>query len=189
MNDNSNEKNSLKENNSSEKSNSSMKKNIKLVLGIVILIGVGIGFGLTLNLVKNKFGQSSGAIIEDGVISGYSAEEIQQIMQRKADESTFSFEINARPIFKNGKSEGNLRIYNPPYNKYVVDVEIKLDSDNTTIFKSGKIKPNQHIENAKLNKNLKKGEYEATATINAYDSDGETLIGVSAAKLIITIEN
>ena len=32
-------------------------------------------------------------------------------------------------------------------------------------------------------------EYEATATINAYDSDGETLIGVSAAKLIITVEN
>lgn len=110
-------------------------------------------------------------------------------MQRKADESTFSFEVNARPTFKDGKSEGNLRIYNPPYNNYVIDVEITLDSNDKTIFKSGKIKPNQHIENAKLSKNLKKGEYEATATINAYDSDGETLIGVSAAKLIITIEN
>ena len=74
-------------------------------------------------------------------------------------------------------------------NKYVIDVEIKLDSNDKTVFKSGKIKPNQHIENAKLSKNLKKGEYEATATINAYDSDGETLIGVSAAKLIINIEN
>ena len=61
--------------------------------------------------------------------------------------------------------------------------------NDKTVFKSGKIKPNQHIENAKLSKNLKKGEYEATATINAYDSDGETLIGVSAAKLIINIEN
>lgn len=173
----------------SNKNNSSMKKNIKLFLGVVILIGIGIGFGLTLNFAKDNFGQSSGAIIEDGVITGYTAEQIAEIMQRKADESTFSFEVNARPIFKDGKSEGNLRIYNPPYNKYVIDVEIKLDSDNKTIFKSGKIKPNQHIENAKLSKNLKKGEYEATATINAYDSDGETLIGVSAAKLIITVEN
>ncbi|WP_302652889.1 hypothetical protein [uncultured Clostridium sp.] len=166
-----------------------MKKNIKLFLGVVILIGLGIGVGLTLNFTKDNFIKSSGAIIEDGVISGYTAEEIEAIMQRKADESTFSFEVNSRPIFENGKSEGNLRIYNPPYNKYVIDVEIKLDSNNKTIFKSDKIKPNQYIENAKLNKNLKKGEYEATATINAYDSDGETLIGVSAAKLIITIEN
>lgn len=173
----------------SNKNNSSMKKNIKLFLGVVILIGIGIGFGLTLNFAKDNFGQSSGAIIEDGVITGYTAEQIAEIMQRKADESTFSFEVNARPIFKDGKSEGNLRIYNPPYNKYVIDVEIKLDSDNKTIFKSGKIKPNQHIENAKLSKKLKKGQYEATATINAYDSDGETLIGVSAAKLIINIEN
>lgn len=171
------------------KNNSSMKKNIKLFLGVVILISLGIGVGLTLNFTKDNFVQSSGAIIEDGVISGYTAEEIEAIMQRKADESTFSFEVNSRPIFENGKSEGNLRIYNPPYNKYVIDVEIKLDSNNKTIFKSDKIKPNQYIENAKLNKNLKKGEYEATATINAYDSDGETLIGVSAAKLIITIEN
>lgn len=173
----------------SNKNNSSMKKNIKLFLGVVILIGIGIGFGLTLNFAKDNFGQSSGAIIEDGVITGYTAEQIAEIMQRKADESTFSFEVNARPIFKDGKSEGNLRIYNPPYNKYVIDVEIKLDSNNKTVFKSGKIKPNQHIENAKLSKNLKKGEYEATATINAYDSDAETLIGVSAAKLIINIEN
>ena len=169
--------------------NSSMKKNIKLFLGIIILVGVGIGVGLILNFSKDNFGQSSGAIVEDGVISGYTAEEIEAIMQRKADESTFSFEVNARPTFKDGKSEGNLRIYNPPYNKYVIDVEIKLDSNDKTVFKSAKIKPNQHIENAKLSKNLKKGEYEATATINAYDSDGETLIGVSAAKLIITIEN
>lgn len=173
----------------SNKNNSSMKKNIKLFLAIVILIGIGVGFGLSLNFANDNFGQSSGAIIEDGVIAGYTAEQIAEIMQRKADESTFSFEVNARPTFKDGKSEGNLRIYNPPYNKYVIDVEIKLDSNDKTVFKSGKIKPNQHIENAKLSKNLKKGEYEATATINAYDSDGETLIGVSAAKLIINIEN
>ena len=179
--------NSMKDD--SMKNNSSMKKNIKLFLGVVILIGIGAGFGLSLNFANDNFGQSSGAIIEDGVIAGYTAEQIAEIMQRKADESTFSFEVNARPTFKDGKSEGNLRIYNPPYNKYVIDVEIKLDSNDKTVFKSGKIKPNQHIENAKLSKNLKKGEYEATATINAYDSDGETLIGVSAAKLIINIEN
>lgn len=166
-----------------------MKKNIKLFVGVFILVGIGIAFGLSLNMYKDNFGQSSGAIVEEGVIPGYTAEQIQEIMQRKADESTFSFEINSRPIFEDGKSEGNLRIYNPAYNSYIIDVEIKLDSNKQTIFKSAKLKPNQYIENAKLSKKLEKGEYEATATINAYADDGETLLGVSAAKLVIDIEN
>ncbi|MFN8605384.1 MAG: hypothetical protein U0Z74_04915 [Romboutsia timonensis] len=59
-------------------------------------------------------------------------------MQREADESTFSFEINSRPIFKDGKSEGNLRIANPPYSKYAINVDIKLESNGKIIFDSGK---------------------------------------------------
>ena len=110
-------------------------------------------------------------------------------MQRKADESTFSFEINSRPIFKDGKSEGNVRIANPPYNKYAIEVEIKLDSSGKSIFKSGKINPNHYIEYAKLSKMLKAGEYDATATINAYDTKTGDFKGTSAAKLIIKVEN
>ncbi len=69
----------------------------------------------------------SGGILQEGIIPGYTEEQIKEILQRKADESSFSFEINSRPIFKDGKSEGNLRIANPPYNKYSIEVEIKLD--------------------------------------------------------------
>ena len=165
------------------------KKNIKFILIFLLLIGLGVVVGLGLNAYKNYYSNSSGAIIQDGVISGYTASEIEEIMQRKADESTFSFEINSRPFFENAKSEGNIRIYNPPFNNYLIDVEIKLDSNNKTIFKSGKLKPNQYIEKAKLSRNLKKGEYEATATISAYDPENEQLLGVSVAKLIIAIEN
>ena len=43
-----------------------------------------------LNKYKDNFGQVTGAIIEDGVIPGYTAEQIQEMMQRKADKSTFS---------------------------------------------------------------------------------------------------
>ena len=152
------------------------KKNIKFILIFGVFIGIGVIAGLSVNIYKNYGSNLSGAIIQDGVISGYTASEIEEIMQRKADESTFSFEINSRPFFENGKSEGNIRIYNPPFN-------------NKTIFKSGKLKPNQYIEKAKLSRNLKKGEYEATATISAYDPENEQLLGVSVAKLIIAIEN
>ena len=110
-------------------------------------------------------------------------------MQREADESTFSFEINSRPIFKDGKSEGNLRIANPPYSKYAINVDIKLESNGKIIFDSGKIEPNHYIEYAKLTKKLKAGEYNATATINAYDMKTGDFKGTSSAKLIIKIEN
>ena len=114
---------------------------------------------------------------------------LEEILQRKADESTFSFEINSRPIFKDGKSEGNLRIANPPYNKYLIKVEIKLDDNNKKVFESGEILPNHYIEYAKLTKKLKAGEYNATATINAYDIESGEYKGTSAAKLIIKIES
>nr|WP_302416843.1 hypothetical protein [uncultured Romboutsia sp.] len=127
--------------------------------------------------------------MQEGIIPGYTEEQIKEILQRKADESTFSFELNSRPIFKDGASEGNLRIANPPYNKYSIEVEIKLDSNGNTIFKSGEIAPNHYIEYAKLTKRLKAGEYEATATINAYDSETREYKGTSAAKLIIKIES
>ena len=127
--------------------------------------------------------------MQEGVIPGYTEEQIKEILQRKADESTFSFEINSRPIFKNGESEGNIRIANPPYNKYLITVEIKLDDNNKIVFKSGEILPNHYIEYAKLNRKLKAGEHNATATINAYDTESGEYKGTSAAKLIIKVES
>lgn len=161
------------------------KKYIILSIGLVILV---LGCIFILNEKKYKV-NVSGGILQEGIIPGYTEEEIKEILQRKADESSFSFEINSRPIFKDGKSKGNLRIANPPYNKYSIEVEIKLDSDNKTVFKSGKIEPNHYIEYAKLTKHLKAGEYNATATINAYDTKTGAYKGTSAAKLIIKIES
>ena len=128
-------------------------------------------------------------IQEIAAIVGENGEEIKEILQRRADESSFSFEINSRPIFKDGKSEGNLRIANPPYNKYSIKIEIKLDDNGKTVFKSGEILPNHYIEYAKLTKRLKAGEYNATATINAYDTESGEYKGTSAAKLIIRVES
>lgn len=170
-----------------DKKKEQYSKKIK-VLAICILLIVLVSILLVFN--KNKSNVNvMGGILKEGVIPGYTEEEIKEILQRKADESTFSFEVNSRPIFKDGKSEGNLRIANPPYNKYAINVEIKLDSNGKTVFNSGKINPNHYIENAKLTKKLKAGEYDATAIINAYDTKTGEFKGTSAAKLVIKIEN
>ena len=164
-----------------------MSKKFKLTITLLIVI-ILLSAVFTVNKNKNK-PNVIGGILQEGIIPGYTEEEIKEILQRKADESSFSFEINSRPIFKDGKSEGNLRIANPPYNKYAIEVEIKLDSNDKTVFKSGQIKPNHYIEYAKLTRNLKAGEYDATAIINAYDSETKEFKGTSAAKLIIKVES
>lgn len=151
---------------------------------IILLFGI---FVLRYN--QNSKVNVVGGILSEGIIPGYTEEQIKEILQRKADESSFSFEINSRPIFKSGDAEGNLRIANPPYNKYSIEVEIKLNSNGKIVFNSGKIPPNHYIENAKLSKKLKAGEYDATATINAYDTDSGEFKGTSAAKIIIKVES
>lgn len=164
-----------------------MDKKYKILILLLILI-IPLSIIFITNSKKYKV-NISGGILQEGVIPGYTEEQIKEILQRKADESTFSFEINSRPIFKNGESEGNIRIANPPYNKYLITVEIKLDDNNKIVFKSGEILPNHYIEYAKLNRKLKAGEYNATATINAYDTESGEYKGTSAAKLIIKVES
>ena len=164
-----------------------MNKKLKMLIILLVLI-IPLIMIFIINHNKNKV-NVSGGILQEGIIPGYTEEEIKEILQRKADESSFSFEINSRPIFKDGKSEGNLRIANPPYNKYAIEVEIKLDSNGKSVFKSGQIKPNHYIEYAKLTKKLKAGEYDATAIINAYDIQTREFKGTSAAKLILKVES
>lgn len=169
-----------------EKIYKSKKYIILAILLVILLIVLGWIF-----IVNKRQSQANikGGILQEGIIPGYTEEQIKEMLQRKADESTFSFEINSRPIFKNGESEGNIRIANPPYNKYLITVEIKLDDNNKIVFKSGEILPNHYIEYAKLNRKLKAGEYNATATINAYDTESGEYKGTSAAKLIIKVES
>ena len=166
-----------------------MNKKYKILIALLFIVIMLLGIIVIINNNNDNKVNISGGILQEGIIPGYTEEQIKEILQRKADESTFSFEINSRPIFKDGKSEGNLRIANPPYNKYLIKVDIKLDDNNKKVFESGEILPNHYIEYAKLTKKLKAGEYNATATINAYDIESGEYKGTSAAKLIIKIES
>lgn len=161
---------------------------ISLILLILLLIGGFLAFKwYDKNKIQSQEGQLTGTI---GTIPGLSPEELQKELQKKADESLFSFNINSKPVFENGKSEGNLRIANPQYNVYPIEVTIRLEDTNEVIFKSGKIQPNHYIEKAKLTKNLKKGEYKAIATIQAFDpNDNDKYLGKAQAILNISILN
>ncbi|MGI6004293.1 MAG: hypothetical protein ACOX88_02605 [Christensenellales bacterium] len=125
----------------------------------------------------------------DGHLSGMTEEEILAQMQRIADESQFSFKINAKPEFLNGWSAGTLRIENPNYNVYPMVVQIVLDDTGEIIYDSGGILPDQHIDTARLTRVLRRGTHKATAHLYAYDPDTKVCQGESNVKLEITVKN
>ncbi len=125
---------------------------------------------------------------EDGTLP-MSDEDLLAQMQMEADESYFSFKINSRPVFTDGNSTGTLGIENPTYNVYPMVVQITLDSTGEIIYDSGGLMPGQYIAEAKLARSLSQGEYEATATLYAYDPDTLVCQGQSQAVLHITVEN
>ena len=68
-----------------------MDKKYKILILLLILI-IPLSIIFITNSKNNKV-NISGGILQEGVIPGYTEEQIKEILQRKADESTFSFEI------------------------------------------------------------------------------------------------
>ena len=68
-------------------------------------------------------------------------------------------------------------------------MDITLDDNNQLVFESDEIPPYHYIDKAKLSKKLKAGEYDATATISAFDSETGEFKGKSTAKLVIKVES
>jgi hypothetical protein len=129
-----------------------------------------------------------GGDADDGALPGLSEEELLARMQKLADENYFSFSINARPIFENGRAKGNLQIENPSNNVYPMVVEIYLDNpEKELIFNSGGILPDQHIQSAQLLTNLRAGTHKATAYLHLYDPETNIWAGKELVALEITV--
>ena len=126
---------------------------------------------------------------QEGHLPDMTDEQVRKQMQKTADESQFSFKINAQPVFEDGAGEGTLRIENPGHNTYPFAVEIYLAGSNEKIYESGAVMPDQHIAKGKLEKVLPQGTHEAVAYINAYDPDTNEYQGRSAVNLSIVIKN
>lgn len=118
-----------------------------------------------------------------------SDKELKAAEQKAVDASKFNMVIKSEAIFETSDSEGSLYIQNPVENGYPINVVIRIDSDNEEVYSSGAIQPGYEVNGAKLEKNLPKGDYPATATFNIYDSKTSKKRGQVQAGITIRISN
>ena len=138
------------------------------------------------DIARQDFFPGIGDAVE-GHLPNMAEDKIREQMQREADRNVFSFKINSRPVFKDGDSEGTLRIENPGHNIYPFVVKIFLKETGKQVYDSGGVLPNHHINKAKLSGGLPKGEHAATAYIHAYDPETNEYSGKSAVELTLIV--
>lgn len=163
--------------------NKGARKKLIVIISLFIIILIGCGF-----LYFGMDGFQFDSAAEDGSLDGLSQAELQELMDKKVDESMLAISINSSPEFEDGKSKGTLRIENSASNRYNMKVKIKTNSDDKEIYYSDAIKPGQVIKEDKLDVELAKGEYDCTATFEAYDTKSNKKVGEAAAVLTIYIK-
>lgn len=126
---------------------------------------------------------------KNGLIEARTQEDVQKILDQIVEKGMFNASINPNPIFYDGKSEGDLWIENIKANHYYTKVKIVLDKTKEQVFESGGIKPDQNIQSARLDKDLKKGTYPATASFHIIEPNDLKEIGVVNVKLTMTIQH
>ena len=167
------------------------KKIILVLLLLALLTAAGILFW---NYYQKKQQAISDRDARMGILPGMSEEDIQDRLNQTVAEGMMNVSINPSPMFKDGRSKGNLRIENIKANHYSYIITIYLEKGNEMVYQSGLLAPGYYIEKAKLSKNLKKGNYPATALFEAYekspeDKEKEEPIGAAAVKIILQILN
>lgn len=163
---------------------------VLIIVGAIALALVLVSFyktNATQDMLAGNLFPGTG-VAEAGHLPEMTEEQIMAQMQKVADETTFSFKINAQPIFEQGSSKGTLRIENPGHNVYPFVVEIYLSGTGQKIYDSGGVLPGHYIDTAKLDVPLEEGIHEAVAYINAFDPDTREYQGRSAVDLSIIVK-
>ena len=107
--------------------------------------------------------------------------------QKVADTENFNFQINARPVFEDGESEGSLMITNPADNGYNMRVMILLNGSEQEIYVSDILMPGKRVGYDKLSEELEKGVYSATAIFDILDLETNESVGQVSAALELTV--
>lgn len=158
------------------------------VICVVVLVLMAVLLVLLLHCCTDTSVESRRISVDtvlDGVLDQDDPDAIRAALQKKVDESKLAIKINANPVFNRECTAGNVRIENPPENRYNMVVVITLDETGDTIYISPVIQPNQYLEYIRLPTPLEPGAYPATATFQAIDDNQEPMGKVMAGINIV----
>lgn len=126
---------------------------------------------------------------EIGLLPNMSDDEIREALNRQVEKGMLNVNMNALPVFPDGRSPGNVRIQNIAGNHYSIKVSYVLSDTGETILTTKLIDPGYYVEKMKLDKNLPKGKYLCTANVDAYDPETLDLAGQTGMEVILTVDN
>ncbi|OTP19937.1 hypothetical protein [Enterococcus mundtii] len=115
-------------------------------------------------------------------------EEIQESLQKQANQGIFSLEVNTEWLFKDSQTPGFIGIINPKNNKQIMNVSVYKKDDQALLYESGFIKPEQYIDYGTLKQKLPKGEYQALAKVSIFDETGEERLSETSLDINLYIE-
>lgn len=124
-----------------------------------------------------------------GTYDGKSEDEIRADLNRQIDENSMNGSIASVINFEDGAKQGTARIENIQANHFDQKVSITMKETGEVLYESGAIAPGQYIEKITLNKVLKKGSYDAIATISGFDRKSHEKIGQMAIETKIVVRN
>ena len=174
---------------------------ISIISAVLLILMCIIGFklfdkGVDMDQLRKQI-EDAQAKLDDSINGGSksgkldtsNAKEIKMELQKKTDDSYMNYKINVNPVFKDGKSTGNLMIENTNGNKGLLQVEIINENTKETMYKSPVMEPNSHIQEDKLLKEVTKGKYPAIAFFRSFDPDTKQLMGEAGFKINISVLN
>lgn len=134
----------------------------------------------------------SGLMYDTGVVEGgweeADKDEIVDSLNKKVEEGMINISMNTSPVFKDGKSNGNLMIVNDKQNNYPQIVEITRNDTGELIYASDGIPVGSKIEKDKLDVDLPAGTYECTAMFHNMDPETGDSLGCAGAVIMITVQ-
>ncbi|MEG1773409.1 MAG: hypothetical protein RR320_01000 [Oscillospiraceae bacterium] len=98
----------------------------------------------------------------------------------------FSYQINGAPTFRIGGT-GDLLIENPAANRYLMAVELVLDSSDEVVLRTGYLKPGQTLKSVPLDTPLAAGTYAVTACFCAVAPGTLELLGILEQPITLTV--
>ncbi len=194
----------MKTQNSKGTGSSKNRKRSKIILVLLLIIlaaiigGLIYFFAMSGSMPANASGSGSTASAQTPTLSD-NGQSLQGENGGKTDQDTLeklkeqqvyvTDSIASCITFESGNtgSTGAWNVENLKSNNVIEQVEVYLSDNDSLICKTTPIFPNQHIESINLLQDLDKGNHEALAYINYYNTETKAYLGKTAYKINVQV--